>query len=873
MGWASIACVSLAAVSFYAGLSFATRFFLSHERSREDLLFSGLCFVAGLYQLASARLYLSESAQDGATWQNYQFVLLLLAAIFLLRYVSLATGGSSWKVDAGVSTLLLAGMALSLWNPDQWMWTDRPMIQPVTRFGIQVVYYKMEHGALRELMSLLSAVLLGYIGWKVLAYWRAGQQRRLRPMGLGVGVLTLGLLSDGAVAHGFYTFFYLSEYAFSIMILCMSFSLLRTQVRVREALTRSEDRYRSFLRDFQGIAFRVELDYTPHFMHGAVERITGYTESDFRAGAPSWPDLILQEDRDKIQPLATGDALASGQSDEREYRIRTRSGAVHWIRELARVVPCAESAERLCIQGAFYNITARKEVEVDLKRKAAAVEAAAESIVVTDADHKIQYVNPAFEALSGYHRTEILGKTPAYFKSGKQSSAFYQELRQSLASGKVWRGHFVNRKKDGSLYEEKAVISPVRDDLGKIVNYVAVKRDITHEEQLETELRQSEKMGAIGKLAGRVAHDFTNILVVIQGNVGLIHGKMAPDAPEQEYVESILQACRRACQLTTQLLAFSHRQNMSLRHMDLCKSVRGGVDEMLARTIDESIRLATHVCEGLCTIQGDPDHIEQIIVHLAVNACDAMTEGGVLTVETMRMTLSSCEIAQSMAARRNVEILPGPYAVLFVSDSGVGIPDDVLPNIFDPFFSTKGNEGTSSGLGLTTVYDIAEQHHGFMDVFSQEGTGTCFAMYFPLVGRGKRELEAREAERPVPPGSEKILLAFPGELYRNILAKDLQDLGYSVLEAEGLGQGLDLARQLPGPDLLIAEWPGLASVRSDVYKEIQRVRPSLKTLWTTGFPPMHMMETDAITEQNEFLHRPYRYKDVARTVRNALAGD
>jgi two-component system, cell cycle sensor histidine kinase and response regulator CckA len=875
MGLPSIACIALAAVSVYVGLSYLARYWLSGKRHAEDASFSLMCFFAALYNLACAGLYNAAAPAEGADWQRYQIATLTGMGLCFLWFVAQFTEQRSKRLFAAFSALLLAQVGLALWNPGGAMWTETPMVKTVEFFGRTLAtYHEMRPGPLWRAQSAVIVAALFYIWF---ALWRSrrrpGRLDETRPLLIGFTGLALGLLNDICVGQGLYASFYLTEYSFTFLIGCMAFSMHRDQIRTEEALKESENRYRSFLSDYQGIAFQVHKDYRPVFFHGAVEEITGYSKQDFLNGTIQWPDLMLPEDRDRIAH-ENSDTAATNKPFrvEREYRIRKKNGEMRWLREISHGVESrvGNLDER---QGALYDITERKKAEDDLKRLAAAVNAAAESIIITDAEHRVLYVNPAFESLSGYRQEEMVGKTPAVLKSGKHNASFYRDLDEALAAGKIWRGRFVNRKKDGSLYEEEAVISSVLDDAGKIVNYVAVKRDVTHESQLETELRQSQKMDAIGKLAGRVAHDFTNILVVIQGNVGLLQEKIPRDRETDESFESIVEASNRACQLTSQLLAFSHRQAIALRMLDLCKTVRGGLEEMLSRTLSENIRVRTHVCPQPCTIKGDSDHIEQIVVHLSVNACDAMPSGGLVTIETARMFLDPSEIGQvtRIGGAIREPLQSGSFAVLWISDTGCGIPADVMPHIFEPFYTTKGGGTLSSGLGLSTVYGIVEQHNGFITVHSEEGKGTVFAVYFPLVGKGRREMEEEAENSLVPHGSETIVVTGKRDRAQSVLIKILHNLGYSVMEATNMEEAAALIEPCRNPvELLITDRVLAVPAFMDKMEKIKEKHPETKTLYTFGFPTMHLVETGETTLDNPILCRPFRLRDVALSVRHAL---
>jgi two-component system cell cycle sensor histidine kinase/response regulator CckA len=281
----------------------------------------------------------------------------------------------------------------------------------------------------------------------------------------------------------------------------------------------------------------------------------------------------------------------------------------------------------------------RKEIE---ERKAAqeasarlgmAVEQVGDTIVITDTEGVIQYVNPAFEKTSGYSRGEALGRKPGILKSGKHGPEHYRELWDTLRRGEVWSGEFVNRRKDGVLYEEIAVISPLRDDSGTTVNYVAVKRELTNENRLKEQLRQAQKMEAIGTLAGGIAHDFNNLLTAVMGYSELIMQRLGTEDPMWKEVEEIRKAGERATSLTRQLLAFSRRQILSPRIVDL-NAIVTGMEKMLRRLIREDIELTATLDERLWKAKVDPGQMEQVLMNLVVNARDAMPGGGALSIRT-----------------------------------------------------------------------------------------------------------------------------------------------------------------------------------------------------------------------------------------------
>jgi PAS domain S-box-containing protein len=378
--------------------------------------------------------------------------------------------------------------------------------------------------------------------------------------------------------------------------------------------------------------------------------------------------------------------------------------------------------------GIAIEITERRRIEEDRERLAKAVEQTGESIIITDALGVIQYVNPAFEAVTGYSRREVIGTNPRILKSGQHSPEFYGEMWRVISGGSIWMGRLINRKKDGTIYEEEATISPIRDASGTIVNYLAVKRDVSQEVRLQEQLLQAMKMEAVGRLAGGVAHDFKNLLMVILNRAEFAKDKIGESSPAYNDLVEILQATDRAAELARQLLTLSRRQPLTLQRVDV-NIIAGEFRQMLQPLVGEGITISFKPGEGLHGIEADPAQIEQIMMNLAVNARDAMPEGGTITIETANVRLEEDDRLRFIDIR---DFRPGEFVMIAVSDDGLGMTDGVRSRIFEPFFTTKSRkEGT--GLGLSTVYGIVKQHGGYIDVESQPEVGTTFRTYFPVL--------------------------------------------------------------------------------------------------------------------------------------------
>ena len=502
--------------------------------------------------------------------------------------------------------------------------------------------------------------------------------------------------------------------------------------------------------------------------------------------------------------------------------------------------------------------------EANLKRLATAIEQSADSIVVTDAQAKILYVNPAFEAVTGYRREEALGQNPRVLQSGKQDAEFYRHMWATLTAGKPWKGRLVNRRKDGALYTEDAVISPVFDAQGRIANFVAVKRDVSEQLRQTAQLQQAQKMDSIGRLAGGVAHDFNNMLTVILGHAEMKLAEPTLDPVIRASLEEIRRAATDSAALTRQLLAFARQQTIAPRRLDLNETIGRSI-QMLRRLIGENVDLAWQPAEQSLVVKVDPAQIDQILVNLCVNARDAIAGSGRIDLDTGTARFDAAFCASHPGA------VPGEYARIGVRDAGCGMDADTLAHAFEPFYTTKST-GAGTGLGLSTVYGIVKQNEGYIDVASVPGQGTTIDVYFPRCAEAS--VPADPSARPVPTapdGTRTILLVEDEAAILAVTAQMLSSLGYVVRAAHTPADAIRIAKEHPGPiHLLLTDvvMPGLNG--RDLARTLADLRPELRTLFMSGYTADVIACNGVLDAQFPFIRKPFTRDELAAKIREIL---
>lgn len=643
-----------------------------------------------------------------------------------------------------------------------------------------------------------------------------------------------------------------------------------------DELRESRRRYLSLLANLPGMAYRCrnDRDWTMEFVSQGCLDLTGYAPEELVGNRMvSYNDLILPAYREGVW-TAWQEVLRNHGRFEMEYEIAARTGETRWVWEQGEGVYDAQG-QIVALEGFIADVTARKQAEGERERLTRAIEQSGETILITDADGRILYVNPAFTRVTGYAREEVLGQTPRVFQSGVHDREFYRAMWAVLKAGQTWEGQLVNKRKDGSLYTELAAISPVRDAAGRIVNFVAVKRDVTRElraeeekEALQTQLAHVQKLESLGRLAGGVAHDFNNVLQAILGYVEIAIEQVPPDQPLHADLKEIQKAAARSTSLTRQLQAFARKQAAAPRTLDLNEAV-AGMSGMLRRLLGEGVQLIWKPGRDAGLVRIDPSQLDQIVTNLCINARDALgPAAGRIEIETSRADVP----AAPAGAAGTATLKPGAYAVLTVRDNGTGMKPDVVAHIFEPFFTTKP-VGKGTGLGLSTVYGTAQQYGGDVRVESRPGHGSTFTIYLPRLDAPAADAAETDPAHADPPTRkhETILLVEDEEIILRTTKRILESLGYRVLATPSPQDALRLAAEAgPHLDLLVTDVIMGGMNGPDLVRHLRETRPHLPCLYMSGYTA-HLLAEQGIQDGAHFIQKPFNRHALATKVREILA--
>ncbi|MBI1294465.1 PAS domain S-box protein [bacterium] len=591
----------------------------------------------------------------------------------------------------------------------------------------------------------------------------------------------------------------------------------------REAMKKSQDRFEQAFR-YHPTAMEIFDVNTGESIdcNQQYQAVVGYSVSDL-SNAPEHTMVIWADP--EVRREARQRLIDQRQVTDFPAQFMTRAGGTRDFLVSAHMLDIDGSSS---VIASYVDVTERNQAEKSLRQLKQAIEQSSVSVVITDAQGKIEYVNPKFCELTGYSMPEVIGETPRILRSGIHAKEFYRNMWQQIKSGQIWQGEICNRKKNNQLFWEQMSIASVKDDNGKISHYVAVREDITDRKRLVEEHNRQERLAAVGQLAAGIAHDFNNILGVVVIYAQMLH--RAEEVPERfrERAGIIHQQAKSASALIQQILDFSRRSGMERQPLDLLPFLKEQV-KLLERTLPENILIQLHYDDELYMLNGDPGRLQQVITNLAINARDAMPNGG-----TLDLTISMVALMDA-AHPPIVGMAQGPWIKLTVADSGIGMSRDVMAHIFEPFFSTK-ERGRGTGLGLAQVYGIVKQHEGHIKVTSLPGAGATFELYFPCKQQPDPYEDLPEEAHSVPQGNgQRILLVEDDEMLRAVLSELLANWQYEVLGAANGVEALSLlARQEHAIALILCDLVMPEMGGEELLVQVQQHYPNLPVIFMTG---------------------------------------
>lgn len=627
----------------------------------------------------------------------------------------------------------------------------------------------------------------------------------------------------------------------------------------------SEERFRLLVESVHDYGiFIIDPDGLVFSWNPGAETSNGYTSDEIVGQHISV--LYTPEDVAAGKPeRGLRDALANGRYEEEGLRLR--KDEVPYMASV--VITCIQNAQgtHIGFANVTRDLTAQRQSDEALHLLERALASLTQGVCITNCsvpDHPVSYVNDAFLAMSGYSREECIGRNSRFLQGPDTAAEAVDKLRHAIDAQKSIAVELLNYRKDGTEFWNALTISPIRDASDHVSHFVEVLNDVSSFKLLEQQYRQAQKMEAVGQLAGGVAHDFNNLLTVISGYSEMLLLTLPPADPTTEAVQAISEAGERAAGLTRQLLAFSRQSVLETKIVDINEVVRDA-ESMLRSMLGEDVEIATLLGADLRPVNIDPGQFGQVLINLAVNARDAMPEGGKLTIQTSMVFLDDEYVAQ------HADFRPGLHIKLDVSDNGCGMSPAVRAKVFEPFFTTK-DVGKGTGLGLATVHGIVKQSGGGVNIYSEVGIGTTFSIYIPTVDARESAVAPDRAECPDLGGHETILLVEDDDAVRTLAQRALTARGYTVWPASSGAIALELLAANSGHvDLLVTDvvMPGMSG--RALAEEVATRYAHLKVLFLSGYTDDAVIRHGILREDVSFLQKPFTPNTLARKIREVLS--
>ncbi len=624
-----------------------------------------------------------------------------------------------------------------------------------------------------------------------------------------------------------------------------------------QALQESEERYRRMFENTGTATFLIEPDMTISMANAKAEKLTGLPREEF-VGQYKSVDFVAPRDRERVKLYHAlrmqGDPNVPQQYD---FRMPTIDGGVRDI--LASVQWIPETRQSIA---SLLDITERIQLQKERQRLAAVIDQSTEAVVITDKRGRIEYVNQAFERLSGYDQSACIGQTIDAPLFGVQDRQILKQMTFMVSREDSWRGRVENQRQNGEIYIAETHIFPICDERGNAINLVCVKNDVTHEAQLEKQLQHSQKMEAIGTLAGGIAHDFNNILGGILGYTEISLIKAGGNQDLSRNLRRILDGCQRAKELVQNILTFSRNRDEETKPIEIQIIVKEAL-KLLRASIPSTIEFNELINPEPSIAQATPTQIHQVVMNLCTNAAHAMADnGGVMEIMLENVTLAATQ------CEANPDAQPGAYCRLRVRDTGDGMDTEIRQRIFEPYFTTKKQTG-GTGLGLSVVHGIIKNSGGFISVESEPGKGTTFDIYLPRVVDAPTQ--DAPAHASLPEGNERVLVVDDELFILEIMSDMLGSLGYEVQTAKSGMQAIDLFNQAPDRfDVVIADLTMPKVTGTQLAMKIKELRADIPIILTTGMAFDQETHGDHFGNFAAVLNKPVLFQDLAETLRQVL---
>ena len=630
--------------------------------------------------------------------------------------------------------------------------------------------------------------------------------------------------------------------------------------QARLSLEATEQRFGAVARATNDVIWELTLETNHLWWSEGLQESFGYSLEEAGHRLEWWEERVHPDDRERI--VSSLKSVFENREPEwrANYRFLCGDGGYAEVRDSAFII-AGEPGQPDRMVGGMKDVTRKRRDRRKLAEQAELLDKARDAIIVTQLDGTVTFWNQGAARVYGWTSSEMLG-VPIFERIHVSKEAWLQETQRLLDSG-GWDGQLNHVRKDGEKRKLQSHQTLVRDEDDQPRSILAINTDVTEKIVLEEQLRHAQRLESIGKLTGGVAHDFNNLLTVIMGNAELLNESLDDNPVLKSFAEMTLSAAHRGAELTNQLLAFARRQTLEPRRVDVFKLV-DDMKPMLQRSIPEHVEIDIRPEPSLWHAEIDPAQLESAVLNLALNARDAMAEGGRLSI-----TLRNSVLDEEYAAN-HPEVDAGQYVEVAVTDNGHGIKPELLRHLFEPFFTTK-EKGKGTGLGLPMVYGFIKQSRGHIRIYSEPGVGTTVRMYLPRAAGNAKPDEDAVCSDDAPRGSERILLVEDDELVLDHVSRLLEQLGYQVDTASDGENALEQLKVDPSYDLLFTDviMPGQLK-GPDLASEVRRINPDIRILFTSGYTQ------DVITPEMEsedgfhLLEKPYRKAELARKLRDVF---